>query len=56
MTCDDCKALLGQLGGAAPHTSFRMRDSHLAERGVVETYRCRTCYTRWYCFKPAEAS
>ena len=52
MTCGDCKLLLGKPTGIEPHTSLLMRDSHLAECGAVETYRCRTCGTRWHRFKP----
>ena len=52
MTCDDCKVLLGKSTIARPHGSLLMRDSHLAECGAVETYRCRICNTRWYRFKP----
>jgi hypothetical protein len=52
MTCDDCKALLGQSTSMPPHHSLLMRDSHLLERGAVETHRCRICHTRWYRFTP----
>jgi hypothetical protein len=52
MTCDDCKALLGQHTGIGPHQSLRTRDAHLADQGEVETYRCGKCGTRWHRFKP----
>jgi hypothetical protein len=52
-TCDACDRLIGYPASVPPHGDLHGFDAKWKRNGVIESFKCRACGSRWTRFRAA---